>query len=120
MSSEHSLHELRSAIRQFNAERDWGQFHTPKNLAAGLVIEAAEVLEVLQWDESATAEHVPATKRARLAEEVGDVLIHLVNLADKLEIDLVQCGLAKLKRNEAKYPADRVRGSAKKYDEYEG
>jgi len=119
MSSDAALDRLRDSIRRFNEERDWGQFHTPKNLAAGLVIEAAEVLEVLQWDQAAGGADIPPAKRDRLVEEMGDVLIYLVNLADKLGVDLVEAAASKLRKNEAKYPAERVRGSAKKYDEYE-
>lgn len=119
MSSEPSLVQLRDAIRKFNQERDWGKFHTPKNLAVGLVVEAAEVLEVLQWEQPASAADIAQGRRDRLSDELGDVLIYLVNLADKLDIDPVRCAMDKLRKNGIKYPAALVRGSARKYDEYE-
>lgn len=117
--SELTVDGLRDALRQFNTAREWEQFHTPKNLAVGLVVEAAEVLEVLQWDESATPDEISPLTRQRLAEEIGDVMIYLVNITDKLELNPLQCAFDKLKTNEEKYPIARVRGSSKKYDEYD-
>ncbi len=118
MSSKPTLEQLLGAVRCFNREREWEQFHTPRNLASGLVLEAAEVLELFQWDIGEGRALVEGDRRARLADELGDILIYLVNLADKAEIDLLQASFEKLEKNAMKYPTERVRGSARKYNEY--
>lgn len=112
------LEALRERLRQFAAERDWDRFHSPKNLAMALVGEAAEVVEHFQWLSEAQSAALPADKREAVAEELADVLLYLVRLADKLDVDLAAAALAKIARNEARYPRDRVRGSARKYTEY--
>src|SRR4051794_27605936 len=112
------LTELRERLRVFAHERDWDQFHSPKNLAMALIKEAAEIVEHFQWlteNESAT---LALDKRALVADELADCLIYLVRIADKLDIDLLAAAADKLKRNEAKYPASLVKGSARKYTEY--
>src|ERR1017187_23645 len=81
------LEDLRDALRQFAAERDWDQFHSPKNLAIALSVEAAELLEHFQWTSDADSTVLPLDKRLKLQEEVADVLLYLVRLADKLDID---------------------------------
>lgn len=111
------LERLTALIRKFNDERDWDQYHSPKNLASSLVIEAAELLEIFQWlteDESASLD---TEKRKQVKEEIGDVLIYLLNLADKLGIDPAEATIQKLKANEEKYPVEKARGSAAKYTE---
>lgn len=112
------MQELVEIIRAFCRERDWEQFHSPKNLAMALSVEVAEVLELFQWLTEAESRALPADKRERLREEIGDVMILLANLADHLGIDLVEAAKAKMARNAEKYPAERVRGKALKYDEY--
>lgn len=105
-------------LRAFAEARDWQQFHSPKNLAMALVVEAGEVVEHFQWlreDESAALE---PERKAAVAAELADVLAYLVRLADTLGIDLLDAAAAKLVRNEERYPADKVRGSARKYSEY--
>jgi len=112
------LEELKERLRVFVAERDWDQFHSPKNLAMALSVEAAELVELFQWlteEESATLD---GDRRRRAAEELADVLVYLVRIADRLDIDLLQAAGEKLERNAVKYPAERVRGQARKYDEY--
>ena len=112
------LGELKDRQRAFVAERDWGQFHSPKNLAMALAVEAAELVELFQWlteEQSATPDE---RLRRRAAEELADVLWFLVRIADRLDIDLLQAAAEKLERNAVKYPAERVRGQARKYDEY--
>ena len=112
-----SLHELRDALRLFAAERDWDQFHSPRNLATALAVEAAELLEPFQWlGESAGRELPPAT-RAAAVEEMADVLLYLVRLADKLDVDLARAARTKMARNAEKYPVERARGSSRKYDQ---
>jgi len=101
------LTTLRDLIRTFVAERDWDQFHTPKNLATALSVEAAELLEPFQW-----------LKREHVRLEMADVLVYLVRLADKLDVDLAAAVTEKMALNRAKYPADKARGDARKYTEY--
>ncbi len=112
------LGELKQRLRAFAAERDWDRFHSPKNLAMALSVEAAELVELFQWlteEESAAPD---PERRRRAAEELADVLFYLVRIADRLDIDLLAAAEAKLARNAEKYPAERVRGQARKYDEY--
>ncbi len=105
-------------MRRFAAERDWDQFHSPKNLAMALVKEAAELVEHFQWLTEEESAHLPAEKKAPVADELADVLVYLVRIADKLDIDLLVAVAAKMQRNEAKYPAALVTGSARKYSDY--
>jgi NTP pyrophosphatase (non-canonical NTP hydrolase) len=112
------LDDLRLRLRAFAAARDWDQFHSPKNLAMALVVEAAELVEHFQWltdDESAA---LPPATRDAVADELADVLVYLVRIADRLDVDLLAAVAAKMARNESKYPAERVKGSARKYTEY--
>jgi dCTP diphosphatase len=112
---------LAAALRDFSAIRDWDQFHTPKNLAMALSVEAAELLELFQWltpEQSAAVRSNPE-HATRVAEELADVLVYLVRLADVLNIDLNTSVLQKLKANSEKYPVDRAKGSAAKYTEYD-
>jgi NTP pyrophosphatase (non-canonical NTP hydrolase) len=112
-----SLSELAAAVREFGRVRDWHRYHTPKNLAAALIVEAAELLEPFQWltpEESLT---LPEHKREAVKQEMADVLIYLVSLANVLEVDLLQAAEEKLALNASKYPVDKARGSCAKYDE---
>jgi NTP pyrophosphatase (non-canonical NTP hydrolase) len=112
------LGELKQRLREFVAERDWDQFHSPKNLAMALSVEAAELVEVFQWLTEEQSASLDALQRRRAAEEMADVLWYLVRIADRLDIDLLQAAAEKLERNAVKYPAERVRGQSRKYDEY--
>jgi dCTP diphosphatase len=112
------LQDLRDRLRRFAQARDWDQFHSPKNLATALIVEAAELVEHFQWLTEQQSAALPADTRAAVADELADVLVYAVRLADKLDVDLIAAVTAKMARNEAKYPADRVRGSARKYTEY--
>jgi dCTP diphosphatase len=112
------LERLRLAQRAFAAERDWEQFHTPKNLAMALAAETGELLEQLQWLTPEQSSALDEQRRAAVSEELADVLLYLVRLADRLEIDLSAAAHAKLEANARKYPAAQVRGKAHKYDEY--
>lgn len=111
------LTDLRLALRRFATERDWDQFHSPKNLAMALSVEAAELLEHFQWLSDAESSALSPEIRAKVSEELADVLLYLVRLADKLDVDLAAAAAEKLKVNAAKYPADKARGSSKKYSE---
>lgn len=115
--SEQSLAELAVCLREFAAERDWDQFHSPKNLTMALSVEASELMEHFQWLTEKQSSALPPEKMQQVREEIGDVLIYLTRLADKLGIDLTVAAFEKLEVNRAKYPADKVRGSAKKYTE---
>jgi NTP pyrophosphatase (non-canonical NTP hydrolase) len=109
---------LRALVRQFVDERDWDQFHTPKNLASALSVEAAELLEHFQWLKTGEAAELGDARVLEVRHEMADVLVYLVRLADKLDVDLVQAVEEKMVLNRLKYPAKRVRGDARKYDEY--
>ena len=112
------LDDLRDRLRRFAAARDWDQFHSPKNLAMALIAEAAELVEHFQWLTEAESAALAPEKRAEVADELADVLVYVVRIADKLDVDLLAAVADKLRRNEAKYPVSRVKGSAKKYTEY--
>ena len=109
---------LRDRLRQFVAERDWDQFHSPKNLASALSVEAAELLEHFQWLTEEQSRQLAPEKLAQVRDEMADVLVYLVRLADKLDVDLLAAVAAKIEKNALKYPADKVRGSMKKYSDY--
>ena len=113
------IRQLTEHLRRFAAERDWEQFHSPKNLAMALSVEVAEIAEHFQWLTEAQSHELDGAKRAEVEQELADALIYLVRLADQLGIDLLEAAGRKLAINEAKYPADRVRGSSKKYSEYD-
>jgi NTP pyrophosphatase (non-canonical NTP hydrolase) len=111
------LESLRDQVREFAAARDWEQFHSPKNLAMALSVEAAELLEVFQWLTEEQSRAPTPEARAAAAEEIADVLIYLVRLGDTLGIDPLTAAREKLVANARKYPVEKSRGSAKKYSE---
>lgn len=113
-----SLHDLAQHLRQFAAERDWEQFHTPKNLAMALVAEAGELAAEFQWLTAAQSAAPNPQQLARIHAESADVLIYLVRLADRLGFDLLAAAAAKIEENARRYPVEKVRGSSKKYTEY--
>lgn len=113
------LERLRRRMRHFVAERDWEQFHSPKNLSMALIAEAAELVEHFQWLTQEQSRSLPPETLREVAHELADIQIYLVRLADQLGIDLVEAANRKMDLNERKYPAERVRGSARKYTEYE-
>ena len=110
------LQELRERLDRFVAERDWDQFHTPKNLAMALIAEAAELVEHFQWLTPEQSRDLPAQARSEVELEIADVLLFLLRLCDKLQIDPVQAAHRKLDLNAEKYPVDKARGRATKYD----
>ncbi|HEX9672332.1 MAG TPA: nucleotide pyrophosphohydrolase [Burkholderiales bacterium] len=110
-----SLESLRARLAEFAAERDWDQFHNPKNLAMALAGEAGELLEHFQWLTFEQAARLPRETRAEVALEAADVLLFLVRLCDKLGIDLAAACDKKLALNAKKYPVDKARGRATKY-----
>jgi NTP pyrophosphatase (non-canonical NTP hydrolase) len=112
------MNDLRDKLRQFAAERDWDQFHTPKNLATALSVEASELLEHFQWLTAEQSARLPPDQKERVRDEMADVLLYLIRLADKLEVDLLEAAAQKIAKNAIKYPAGQVRGSMKKYSDY--
>jgi len=112
------LASLRGLVRQFADERDWDKFHTPKNLATALSVEASELLEPFQWLTSGDKSELDEGKQAAIRHEMADVLLYLVRLADKLDVDLYQACLEKMDINQAKYPAEKVHGDSRKYSDY--
>ena len=110
---------MRDLLREFVRERDWSLYHTPKNLATALSVEASELLEPFQWLNSGTKEELGAAKLDAVRYEMADVLAYLVQLADQLDVDLYDALIEKMELNRQKYPADKVRGDARKYSDYE-
>jgi dCTP diphosphatase len=121
--SDLSLETIREAQASFAAARDWDQFHTPRNLALALVGEVGELCEIFQWrSDDAVKPGLPGWKpkdKEHLGQEMSDCLLYLVRLADRCDVDLSAAVQAKIDLNAAKYPADKVRGSSKKYTEYQ-
>ncbi len=106
------IEQLRRDLRAFAEERDWGQFHTPKNLAMALAAEAGELLEQFQWLTPEQSTQLDDARRAAVGDELADVLLYLVMLADRTGVDLGRAAREKIARNALRYPADRVRGKA--------
>lgn len=117
MESVDSLCELALQLEQFAKEREWQQFHSPKNLASALVVEAGELLEHFQWLTEQQSRELPQEKLDAVAGELADVLLYLVQLSAALHVDLVEAAHDKLRLNGLRYPVDRARGNSKKYDE---
>jgi len=115
----HTFPEISRAVAQFAADRDWDQFHSPKNLAMALSVEAGELLEHFQWLTEQESAELDDRRLELVAEEIADVQIYLIRLADRLGVDVLDAAASKIEKNNAKYPADRVRGSAKKYSDYD-
>lgn len=115
MSNE--IANLQSALRDFARERDWGQFHSPKNLACALSVEASEILEHFQWLTEEQSRTLTKAKCAEVGQELADVFLYLLQLSDKLGIDLADAARAKMEGNALKYPVDRSRGTSSKYTE---
>lgn len=106
---------LQRILRDFARERDWEQFHSPKNLAMALSVEVAELVEIFQWLDGPASASLPDTERRHAAQEIADIQIYLARIADVLGIDIAQAVDEKLEINRRNYPADRVRGSAARY-----
>ena len=111
------LESLRDQLRTFASDRDWNQFHSPKNLAAALAVEASELLEHFQWLTEAQSQQLPPETLNEVSAEVADVLLYLIRISDKLGIDLIAAANAKILLNAEKYPVEKARGSSRKYTE---
>ena len=112
------MEELVRQIRVFARERDWEQYHSPKNLSMALSVEVAEIVEIFQWLTEQESRNLEPETLELVKEEIGDVMIYLTGLADKFQLDPVTLAKAKLKINAEKYPAEVVRGQSKKYSRY--
>jgi NTP pyrophosphatase (non-canonical NTP hydrolase) len=113
------LENIKLRLRQFAEERDWDQFHSPKNLAMALITESAELVEHFQWLTEEQSKNLSPEKLEEVAQELADIQIYLIRLADKLNIDLLIAVDKKIELNAQKYPADRVRGSSRKSTDYD-
>jgi len=112
------LTDLKLRLRQFADERDWDQFHSPKNLSMALIAEAAELIEHFQWLTEEESAQLNDDKLEEVRQEMADIQIYLIRIADKLNVDLLEAVEDKIKINEKKYPAEKVKGQHKKYTEY--
>jgi dCTP diphosphatase len=115
-----TLQDLKDKIAEFTRERDWEQFHSPKNLAMALAVEVAELMELFQWktDQESRAVHLDSESMRRVREEVADVTSFLLSFCNQLDIDLASAVKDKLDLNATNYPVARVRGRAEKYTSY--
>ena len=113
------LSELIERINGFAAERDWDQYHSPKNLSMALIAEAAELVEHFQWLTEEQSDNLSSDNLAEVRLELADIFVYLLRLSERLGIDLVQAAHHKIELNEQKYPAEQVKGSSKKYTEYQ-
>lgn len=112
------MEDLKKQLKEFAKDRDWEQFHSPKNLAMAVSVEVSEILEIFQWMTEEESRRLKGKTLQNLEEEIGDVMNYLVALADKFGIDPIEAAKKKLVINEKKYPESLVRGSSKKYNEY--
>jgi len=112
------LDDIKEKLRQFAQARDWDQFHSPKNLSMALAGEVGELLELFQWLTEEQSKNLTQEQRKAVEEEMADVFLYLIRLADRLSVDLLKVAKNKMIINEQKYPADKVKGSSKKYTEY--
>jgi len=111
------LESLREQLKDFAAARDWDQFHSPKNLAMALSVEAGELLETFQWLTEDESRRLAPDALAAASDEIADVLLYLIRLSDKLDIDPIGAANRKLLANATKYPVDKARGNSRKYTE---
>ncbi|EUJ10074.1 putative pyrophosphatase [Methylophilaceae bacterium 11] len=114
-----SLQALRTRVNAFVAERDWAQFHTPKNLAMAMIVEAAELVEQFQWDTPADSMVLTPEKREAVSHELADTFVYLLRIAEVLNIDLIEAANQKIELNAQKYPVEKAKGSNAKYTAYE-
>ena len=113
------IQTLTQQLRQFAKDRDWEQFHSPKNLAMALSVEASELLENFQWLTEDQSSNLNPEKHDKVAEEIADVFLYLLRMSDQLGINLLDAAAKKIVKNAEKYPVEKVRGSSRKYNEYE-
>jgi NTP pyrophosphatase (non-canonical NTP hydrolase) len=112
-----NIKTIEQMIKKFSQDRDWEQFHTPKNLSMALSVEASELLEIFQWLTEDQSYNLNDSKKQHAKEEVADIAIYLLRICMKLDINLEEAIIEKMKKNEEKYPVEKAKGSAKKYTE---
>jgi len=112
-----NLHHIISRIKKFRDDRDWMQFHDPKNMAISIIIEASELLEHFQWKTKKEVDEYIETNKSRIEEEIADIGMYLFELSDNLKIDLLSAMEKKINKNEKKYPVKKAKGNARKYNE---
>lgn len=112
-----TLQQLALRLQDFAQQRDWGQFHSPKNLASALIVEAGELLEHFQWLTEEQSRNLPADKKQAVAYEMADVLLYLLQMATALDVDLIEAANAKVEINAAKYPVEESLGNNHKYND---
>ncbi|EPJ49411.1 MAG: hypothetical protein OFPII_00760 [Osedax symbiont Rs1] len=112
------LEALKVKLKKFADDRDWDQFHSPKNLSMALSVEVSELVECFQWLTEEQSQNLSPEQLSAVIDEIADVQVYLLRLATKLDVDILAAVEQKMLKNIAKYPADKVRGSAKKYDQY--
>jgi len=117
--SEPAIEELKFKLKEFAQVRDWEQFHSPKNLAMALSVEAAELLEHFQWMTEGQSSELAPQRQAAVAFELADIFIFLLRISDQLNIDLMEVTKRKMEINDKRYPVEKVKGSSKKYNEYD-
>lgn len=111
------IEALSARLRKFASDRDWEQFHSPKNLASALVVEAAELLEIFQWMKEDESKNLDERSLNKVREEIADIQIYLLRISDVMGINIPEAVTAKMKKNSGKYPIDKAKGNSKKYDE---
>lgn len=114
-----SLDALRARVNAFVTERDWAQFHSPKNLAVAMIVEAGEVVEHFQWMTEDESRNLDAETKVQVGQELSDTLVYLLRIAEVCGIDLIEAANKKIDLNAQKYPADKCKGSNAKYSAYE-
>lgn len=114
-----SLEQLRARINQFVQERDWEQFHSPKNLAMAMIVEAAELVEHFQWDTIEESRQLTPEKREQVSHELADTFVYLLRIAEVTGVDLISAANVKIELNARKYPTEKAKGSNAKYTKYE-
>lgn len=113
------MEDLIIKLREFAKKRDWEQFHSPKNLSMALAVEAAEILEIFQWLTEDQSRNLDSSTLKKVKEEIGDIQIYLARLSDQLGFSSIEAAKEKLKLNRKKYPQEKVKGTAKKYTEFD-
>ncbi|MEI8362513.1 MAG: nucleotide pyrophosphohydrolase [Betaproteobacteria bacterium] len=113
-----SLNDLKQKLQQFVDERDWAQFHSPKNLAMAMIVEAAELVEHFQWNTELESSVLDDAKREQVGHELADTFVYLLRIAEVLNIDLIEVTNKKIALNALKYPVDKARGKNNKYTDY--
>ena len=118
MSNTHEVQALMAELKQFARERNWEQFHSPKNLSMALSVEAAELLEHFQWQSELASNILEGDKKQLVGYEIADIFIYLLRICERLDIDLMSVTKEKIAINQLRYPIEKVKGSSKKYTEY--